>query len=110
MHRCLHSNEFGCALRCPGGCCLHVYFGNVTLALKPHEVTRWLDTVAQLFRGHALQAAAEPDTRRISLRSPVDSLTLLFSLNELIWLNDLLTSAHLLLEVERILAAPRPLP
>ena len=105
MHRCLHSNEFGCALRCPGGCCLHVYFGNVALALKPHELTAWLDTVHHLYNGHALAAAQEPDLRRISLRSPVDNLTLLFSLNELVWLNDLLTSARLLLEVEQILEA-----
>lgn len=104
MPQCLHSNEFGCALRCPGGCCLHVYFGNVALAIKPAELSAWLGTVHQLYNGHALAAAAEPDTRRIALRSPVTNLTLLFSLNELVWLNDLLTSAHLLLEVERILA------
>ncbi|GAB3825173.1 DUF6686 family protein [Hymenobacter jeollabukensis] len=103
MHRCLHSNEFGCALRCPGGCCLHVYFGNVALALKPHELAPWLDTVHNLYNGYALESAQEPDMRRISLRSPVDNLTLLFSLNELMWLNDLLTSSKLLLEVEQIL-------
>jgi hypothetical protein len=106
MHRCLHSNELGCAVRCPGGCCLHVYFGNVALALKPDELAPWLGTVENLYHRHALAAAEEPDLRRISLRSPVDNLALLFSLNELVWLNDLLTSAHLLLEVERILAAP----
>jgi hypothetical protein len=105
MFHCLHSNEFGCALRCPSGCCLHVYFGNVALALKPDELPPWLDTVQRLYIRHALDAAAEPDTRRISLRSPVDNLTLLFSLHELVWLNDLLTSAGLLLEVERILAS-----
>lgn len=92
-------------MRCPGGCCLHVYFGNVALALKLHELAPWLDTVHNLYNGHALDAAEDPDLRRISLRSPVDNLTLLFSLNELVWLNDLLTSARLLLEVEQILEA-----
>ncbi|OON70155.1 DUF6686 family protein [Hymenobacter sp. CRA2] len=105
MRHCLHSNEFGCALRCPSGCCVHLYFGNVALAVKPHELPPWLHTVQDLYSRHALDALAEPDTRRISLCSPVDNLTLVFSLNELVWLHDLLTSTTILLEVERILAA-----
>ena len=83
MCRCLHFNQVGCAMRCPASCCLHVYFSNVGLVIKPDELMLWLATVKSLYTGHAPAAAHEADTQHIRLHSPVDGLVLLFSLNEL---------------------------
>ena len=91
-------------MRCPASCCLHVYFSNVGLVIKPDELMLWLATVKSLYTGHAPAAAHEADTQHIRLHSPVDGLVLLFSRNELEWLNDLIKSARLVLEAERILA------
>ena len=103
MSRCLHYNTLGCIGLCPGGCCLHLYFGHVGLRLLPHELRQWRATVAELCGHHAL-VTLDATERCLSLPGPVASQVFLFSLEELFLLHDLLVSAALLLEVETILA------
>lgn len=102
MSRCLHHNSFGCIGQCPGGCCLHLYFGNVGLRLLPHELRQWRSTVAGLCAQHAPQVA-DLECRCLNLPGPTPDQVYLFSLEELFLLHDLLVSAALLLEVSSIL-------
>ena len=102
MSRCLHHNSFGCIAQCPGGCCLHLYFGNVGLRLHPHELRQWRGTVAERCATYAGQVA-DTECRCLSLPGPSADQVFLFSLEELFLLHDLLVSAGLLLEVEALL-------
>jgi hypothetical protein len=103
MSRCLHHNTLGCIAQCPGQCCLHLYFGNVGLRLRPHELRQWRGMVAELCIFH-LPRIVDAEARCLSLPGPVADQVFLFSLTELFLLHDLLMSATLLLEVEAILA------
>lgn len=102
MSRCLHHNSLGCIAQCPGRCCLHLYFGNVGLRLLPHELRQWRGLVAELCTLHAAHVT-DAEARCLSLPGPVADQVFLFSLEEVFLLQDLLTSAALLLEVEHIL-------
>ena len=102
MSQCLHHNAFGCVARCPGKCCLHLYFGNVGLCLRTAELPDWCATIAGLYETH-VQRLPDPLARRISLSGPTEGVALLFNLEELAQLQDLLVSAALLLEVDDIL-------
>ncbi|MCB2408678.1 hypothetical protein [Hymenobacter lucidus] len=103
MRQYLHHNDFGCISRCPSGCCLHLYFGNVALCLKTDELTEWRHVTARLYQQHA---PLLPDTtsRCITLPGPVEYQAFVFTLEEVFLLHDLLMSAGLLLEAELILA------
>ena len=102
MSRCLHHNSLGCIAQCPGRCCLHLYFGHVGLRLFPHELRQWCGTVAGLCDTHAPHLA-DPACRCLSLPGPSADQVYLFSLEELFLLQDLLVSAGLLLEVDKLL-------
>ncbi|RZL09279.1 MAG: hypothetical protein EOO62_14195 [Hymenobacter sp.] len=102
MSRCLHHNTLGCIAQCPGRCCLHLYFGNVGLRLLPHELRQWRGTVAGLCTYH-LPHVVDAEARCLSLPGLVADQVFLFSLEEMFLLNDLLVSAALLLEVDKIL-------
>ena len=99
----LHHNELGCIARCPTGCCLHLYFGNVALCLKPNELPTWRATVVALCERHALAPPPNPQARCLTLPGPVASQLFVFSLEEAFQLYDLLMSASLLLEAEALL-------
>ncbi|UOQ52109.1 DUF6686 family protein [Hymenobacter cellulosivorans] len=103
MRQYLHHNEFGCISRCPSGCCLHLYFGNVALCLKAEELTEWRRMAAGLYQKYAPQLT-DPDARCITVPSPVSCQAFVFTLEEVFLLHDLLMSANLLLEAELILA------
>lgn len=103
MRQYLHHNEFGCISRCPSGCCLHLYFGNVALCLKVAEVVEWREVTAQLYQKHAA-VLPNPETRCITLPGPVACQAFVFNLEEVFMLHDLLMGASLLLEAEAILA------
>ena len=105
MSRCLHHNTLGCIAQCPGRCCLHLYFGNVGLRLLPHELRQWRGMVTELCTFHAAHVV-DAEARSLSLPGPVADQVFLFSLEEMFLLNDLLVSAGLLLEVDRILEQP----
>lgn len=103
MRQYLHHNDFGCISRCPSGCCLHLYFGNVALCLKADELTEWRHVVAHLYQQHAPQLA-DSSNRCITLPGAVEYQAFVFTLEEVFLLHDLLMSAGLLLEAELILA------
>ncbi len=103
MSRCLHHNTLGCIAQCPGGCCLHLYFGNVGLRLLPHELRQWRGMVDELCTFY-LPHVADAEARCLSLPGPISDQVFLFSLEEMFLLHDLLISAALLLEVDTILA------
>ncbi|RYY18117.1 MAG: hypothetical protein EOO36_08795 [Cytophagaceae bacterium] len=103
MSRCLHHNSFGCIAQCPGGCCLHLYFGNVGLRLFPHELRQWRSTVAERCTTAPAQVE-DAECRCLSLPGPTASQVFLFSLEELFLLHDLLISAGILLEAEQLLS------
>lgn len=102
MTRCLHHNALGCIAQCPDRCCLHLYFGNVGLRLRPHELRQWRGTVAETCEYQVVRVQ-DVEARCLSLPSPVADQVYLFSLEELFLMQDLLTSAALLLEVDEIL-------
>lgn len=102
MCRSLHHNDLGCISRCPEGCCLHVYFGNVALCLKRAELSEWRAVVAGLYEQHVL-SSPDPHARCLVLPGPVTYQKFIFTLEELFLLHDLLISASLLLEVEALL-------
>ena len=104
MCHSLHHNDLGCIVRCPGGCCLHVYFGNVALCLKRAELSEWRATIDGLYEQHALRRP-DPQARCLVLPGPVAYQKFVFTLEELFLLHDLLMSASLLLEAEALLAA-----
>jgi hypothetical protein len=103
MRQYLHHNDFGCISRCPSGCCLHLYFGNVALCLTVEELADWRQVMVGLYQRYAPQL---PDTssRCITLPGPVSCQAFVFTLEEVFLLHDLLMSATLLLEAESILA------
>ncbi|RYU82097.1 hypothetical protein [Hymenobacter persicinus] len=103
MRQYLHHNDFGCISRCPTGCCLHLYFGNVALCLKRAEVTDWSAVTARLYERHAA-VLPDPATRCITLPGPVACQAFVFNLEEIFMLHDLLKGASLLLEAEALLA------
>ena len=103
MCRYLHHNDLGCISRCPSGCCLHLYFGNVALCLKRHELPEWRTTVARLYERNAL-GLPDPEERCLVLPGPVAHQAFVFTLEEVFQLHDLLMSASLLLEAETLLA------
>lgn len=104
MRQYLHHNDFGCISRCPSGCCLHVYFGNVALCLKADELAEWKQATATLYEQHVLQQP-DPTARCLTMPGPVTYQAFVFTLEEVFMLHDLLMGALLLLEVEAILAA-----
>ncbi|TGE28273.1 hypothetical protein [Hymenobacter metallicola] len=104
MRQYLHHNDFGCISRCPTGCCLHVYFGNVALCLQTDELEEWRRMTAELYGKHA-PLLSDPSSRCITLPGPVAYQAFVFSLEEVFLLHDLLISAGLLLEAELILAS-----
>ena len=104
MCRSLHHNDLGCISRCPEGCCLHVYFGNVALCLKHAELAEWRAVVASLCEQHA-RCQPDPHARCLVLPGTVAYQKFVFTLEELFLLYDLLMSASLLLEAEALLAA-----
>jgi hypothetical protein len=106
MRQYLHHNAFGCLSRCPTGCCLHVYFGNVALCLKPAELAEWCDDLAILYRLHASHVA-DPQARCLTLPGAGPRQALMFTLEELMLLQELPGSAALLLEAEEILHPAR---
>jgi len=103
MCRYLHHNDLGCISRCPTGCCLHLYFGNVALCLKRAELPEWRTAVATLYERHAI-SLPDPQARCITLPGPVNYQAFVFNLEEVFHLHDLLMSASLLLEAEALLA------
>lgn len=103
MCRYLHHNDLGCISRCPTGCCLHLYFGNVALCLKREELPEWRAVVATLYERHAA-TLTDPLARCLTLPGPVAYQAFVFTLEEVFHLHDLLMSASLLLEVESLLA------
>jgi hypothetical protein len=104
MPQYLHHNDFGCLSRCPNGCCLHLYFGNVALCLKPAELEVWRTDLTMLYRLHAPHVA-DAHTRCLTLPGSGPYQAFVFTLEEVFLLQDLLTGAALLLEAESILAA-----
>lgn len=104
MRQYLHHNDFGCISRCPSGCCLHLYFGNVALCLKGEELLEWREAVAELYQRHA-PSAPDPTARCLTLPGPVAYQAFVFTLEEVFLLHDLLMSAGLLLEAERLVRA-----
>ncbi|MCB2379568.1 hypothetical protein LGH70_18375 [Hymenobacter sp. BT635] len=103
MSQYLHHNDFGCISRCPSGCCLHLYFGNVALCLQADELADWRQVAAELYQKHAPHLA-DPTRRCITLPGPVAYQAFVFTLEEVFLLHDLLMGAGLLLEAEQILA------
>ena len=103
MCRSLHHNDLGCIARCPQGCCLHVYFGNVALCLKRAELAEWRAAIASLYQQHALRRP-DPQARCLVLPGAAAYQKFVFTLEELLQLYDLLMSASLLLEAEALLA------
>jgi hypothetical protein len=103
MCRYLHHNDLGCISRCPTGCCLHLYFGNVALCLKREELPEWRTAVAALYEQHAINLP-DPLARCLTLPGPVNYQAFVFNLEEVFHLHDLLMSASLLLEAEALLA------
>jgi len=81
---------------------LHLYFGNVGLRLRPHKLRQWRGTLAETCEHQVVRVQAV-EARCLSLPSPIADQAYLFSLEELFLLQDLLTSAVLLLEVDEIL-------
>ena len=104
MCRYLHHNDLGCISRCPQGCCLHLYFGNVALCLNRTELPQWRTAVSQLHEQH-LHRLPDPEARCLVLPGPVAYQKFVFTLEELLLLEDLLMGAFLLLEVEALLTA-----
>ncbi|MBF9221731.1 hypothetical protein [Hymenobacter ruricola] len=102
MCRYLHHNDLGCISRCPTGCCVHLYFGNVALCLKRPELPEWRAVVAELYERHASRVPA-PQARCVVLPGPVASQNFVFNLEEVFLLHDLLMGASLLLEAETLL-------
>ena len=102
MSRCLHHNTLGCIAQCPGRCCLHLYFGNMGLRLLPRELRQWRATVAELCTHH-LPTVLDAEARCLTIPGTTADQVFLFSLEEMFLLQDLLTSAALLLEVDTIL-------
>lgn len=102
MCRSLHHNDLGCISRCPQGCCLHVYFGNVALCLKRAELAEWRATIASLYEQNAL-CQPDPQARCLVLPGAAAYQKFVFTLEELFLLYDLLMSASLLLEAEALL-------
>ena len=103
MCRYLHHNDLGCISRCPTGCCLHLYFGNVALCLKRDELSGWRAAIATLYESH-VGCLSDPLARCISLPGPVSYQAFVFNLEEVFQLHDLLMSASLLLEAEALVA------
>jgi hypothetical protein len=104
MCRYLHHNELGCISRCRTGCCLHLYFGNVALRLKRHELPAWRTEVAALYERHT-PPAPDPLARCLVLPGLVTQQAFVFTLEEVLLLHDLLISATLLLEAEDLLSS-----
>jgi hypothetical protein len=104
MRQYLHHNEFGCLSRCPNGCCLHLYFGNLALCLKPNELAEWQQDLTMLYRLHAPHVV-DPRARCLTLPGAGPRQAFVFTLEEVFLLQELLTGAALLLEAEIILAA-----
>ena len=102
--RCLHHNDFGLISQCPNGCCLHLYFGNVALCLKPAELADWRTDLALLYRLHAPRLV-DPQARGLTLPGAGPRQAFVFTLEEVFLLQDLLTGAALLLEAESILTS-----
>jgi hypothetical protein len=98
----LHHNDLGCISRCPTGCCVHLYFGNVALCLKRAELSAWRKAVAALYEQHAGQLP-DPSARCLTLPGPVPCQTFVFTLEEVFLLHDLLMAASLLLEAQALL-------
>ena len=103
MRRSLHHNDLGCIARCPEGCCLHVYFGNVALCLQRAELPEWRRTIASLYEQSA-RRLPDPGARCLVLPGAAAYQKFVFTLEELFLLYDLLMSASLLLEAEALLA------
>ncbi|WP_460500874.1 hypothetical protein [Hymenobacter agri] len=104
MCRSLHHNDLGCIARCPEGCCLHVYFGNVALRLQLAELGEWRATIAGLYEQSA-RYQPDPQARCLVLPGVAACQKFVFTLEELLLLYDLLMSASLLLEAEALLAS-----
>ncbi|MBH8558524.1 hypothetical protein [Hymenobacter negativus] len=102
MCRSLHHNDLGCISRCPQGCCLHIYFGNVALCLKRAELPEWRATIHSLYEQHAHQLP-DPQVRCLVLPGATAHQKFVFTLEELFLLYDLLMCASLLLEAEALL-------
>ena len=75
------------------------------LRLLPHELRQLRGMVAELCTFHAAHVV-DAGARCLSLPGPVADQVFLFSLEEIFLLQDLLTSAGLLLEVDKILERP----
>lgn len=99
----LHHNDLGCISRCPSGCCVHLYFGNVALCLKRNELLSWRTAVSDLYEHHA-GLLPDPEARCLTLPGPVPYQTFVFTLEEVFLLHDLLMAAALLLEAQALLA------
>lgn len=102
--RCLHHNDFGFISQCPKSCCLHLCFGNVACCLKPGELAKWQTDLALLYRRHAPRIT-DPQARCLTLPGAGPHQVLVFTLEEVFLLQDLLTGAELLLEAQEILAS-----
>jgi len=99
----LHHNDFGCISRCPSGCCVHLYFGNVAICLKCNELTSWRAAVSALYEHH-VGLLPDPEARCLTLPGPGAYQTFVFTLEEVFLLHDLLMGASLLLEAQALLA------
>jgi len=102
MSYCLHYNTLGSIGQCAAGCCLHLYFGHVGLCLSPTGLQEWLRSVREQCAYHAPRVA-DVQCRGLHLPGPTAGGVFLFSLQELYWLLDLLTTATLLRETEAVL-------
>lgn len=121
MPRLLHHNNLGYVAHCPCTGYLQVCFGTMALGATRAEFSGLRECVTQmalLVRRRAEAAAcacpecraatADPDARRITLRTPLPTLALVLTQAELFAFEHLLDTAALLLEAEVILGLAPP--
>lgn len=119
MPRLLHHNTLGYVAHCPCTGYLQVCFGTMALGATRAEfagLREYVTQMAELVRRRPAttcecpqcRAENDPEARRIGLRTPLQSLSLVLTRAELFAFEHLLDTAVLLLEAEVILGLAPP--
>jgi hypothetical protein len=103
MAHFFHHNDFGYAARCPRTLHLHVCFGNVAMAATAPEFQEFRALISDVYHYYDLHPT-DPDMRGIAVRTPAHKMALVFTMEELTQLWEILENTALLLEVEELLA------
>lgn len=101
-YKILHHCADGYVVKCLECGCLKLAFGNTAMAMDEQQFYEFKDAVTEHYR--AYRKCVSPTQKRIHIPTALPSLSLLYSLEDLEQLAELLDEAHLSLEIEKMLA------